>query len=286
VDILTVGLCGKLIEPLWGAKEMAYFFCLINLCVALMSVSYYLFLYAVTFDPAMLFDLKIHGLAGYLAAVSVSVRQIMPDHVLLRTPLGKLTNRNVPLTVLTVSIIMWAIGLLEGAYCTMFASGIITSWIYLRFYQRHSNGTKGDMAENFTFTSFFPNVLQPPISVLANSIFQFFVKVGLCRKPVKRFADTSGPSSISISLPGSDPHDAERRRQKALKLLSERLGHSKDEAKRPLIRPESPDSVRSDLNKGINLHTSGMSLSSSSSTNRLDSVVIPVIPNESEPNSL
>ena len=58
-----------------------------------MSVAYYLFLFSVTFDPAILFDIKIHGLGGYLAAVSVAVRQIMPDHVLLRTPLGKLTNR-------------------------------------------------------------------------------------------------------------------------------------------------------------------------------------------------
>ena len=140
---------------------------------------------------------------------------------------------------------MWALGLLEGTYCTMFASGIISSWTYLRFYQCHSNGTKGDMAENFTFAryknrpklihhvggmsarkirdvfamcerifyfSFFPNVLQPPISVFANSVFQFFVKIGLCRKPVKRFVDSSGPSSISITLPGSDPNDAERRR--------------------------------------------------------------------------
>ena len=84
---------GKLIEPLWGAREMLYFFCLVNLLATIMSVGYYLFLYSVTFDPAILFDIKIHGLGGYLAAVSVAVRQIMPDHVLLRTPLGKLTNR-------------------------------------------------------------------------------------------------------------------------------------------------------------------------------------------------
>jgi len=157
--------------------------------------------------------------------------------------LGKLTNRNLPLSVLVVSIITWVIGLLEGVYCTMFGSGVVISWIYLRFYQRHSNGTKGDPAENFCFASFFPNVLQPAISVLANSLFEFFIKIGLCRKPIKRFVDsTSGPSSIQISLPGSDNSDAERRRQKALKLLSERLVNSstKDsESRRPLLQAEN-----------------------------------------------
>ncbi|ODN00644.1 Transmembrane protein [Orchesella cincta] len=243
VDIITVGLCGKLLEPLWGAKEMIFFFVLVNLSVSLLSVGYYLFLYAATSDPDILFEIQIHGLAGYIAAVSVAVRQIMPDHVIVRTPLGKLTNRNIPLTVLTVLIITWAIGLLEGVYCTMFATGVLTSWIYLRFYQRHSNGSKGDIAESFNFASFFPNVLQPPISVLSNSIFGLFVKVGCCRKPIKRFADASGPSSIQISLPGSDPSDAERRRQKALKLLNERMnaGSRDPEAKRPLIPQQRPD---------------------------------------------
>jgi hypothetical protein len=31
----------------------------------------------------------ITGLAGYLAGVSVAVKQAMPDHVLYRSPVGK-----------------------------------------------------------------------------------------------------------------------------------------------------------------------------------------------------
>jgi len=193
----------------------------------------------------------------------------------------------VPLTVLITSVITWAIGLLEGVYCTMFGSGIVISWTYLRFYQRHSNGSRGDPAENFNFASFFPNVLQPAISVVANSMFEFFVKVGLCRKQVKRFTDSSGPSSIQISLPGSDPSDAERRRQKALKLLSERLGGgSKDDSKRPLIRPESPEN---DPRPGTSSsRVPGMQMNMPSSPNlnagsqRSSDIVIPVA-NESPP---
>ncbi|XP_057331048.1 transmembrane protein 115 [Microplitis mediator] len=229
VDIVTVGLCGKLIEPLWGAMEMMTFFAIVNVGVGLLSASYYLFLYMCTSDPEFLFDIHIHGLTGYIAGVSVAVKQIMPDHILLKSPLGKITNRNIPLLVWIVSLLLWIVGLLEGTHPTMFLNGLITSWIYLRFYQRHTNGTKGDMADNFTFASFFPNVLQPPIAIVSNTVHDFFVRIGLCKKVVRRFDMSNAPPGLIISLPGIDPQDSERRRQIALKALSERL--SKDHAR-------------------------------------------------------
>lgn len=151
MDVVTVGLCGKLIEPLWGQMEMMTFFAISNIGVAATSTVYYLILYTCTSDPDLLFSVHIHGLAGYVAGVSVAVKQIMPDLVLVKTPLGKLSNRNVPLTVFFLSLLFWAVGLLDGTYPTMFLSGLLTSWIYLRFYQHHSNGSRGDMADYFTF---------------------------------------------------------------------------------------------------------------------------------------
>ena len=60
----------------------------------------------------------------------------------------KFTNRNIPLSVFGLSFIMWAVGLVEGSYCTMFGSGLVISWIYLRFYQLHANGSRGDSFED------------------------------------------------------------------------------------------------------------------------------------------
>ncbi|XP_043804054.1 transmembrane protein 115 isoform X2 [Apis laboriosa] len=214
VDIVTVGLCGKLIEPLWGAMEMMTFFAIVNFGVAVLSALFYLFLYMCTNDPDLLFDIHIHGLTGYIA---------------VKTPIGKITNRNIPLMVWIMGVILWLFGLLEGTHPTMFLSGLLISWTYLRFYQKHNNGTRGDMADNFTFASFFPNVLQPPIAVVSNTIHGFFVRVGICRKVVRRFDMSNAPPGLIINLPGIDPHDSERRRQIALKALSERL--SKDHAK-------------------------------------------------------
>ena len=214
---------GKLIEPLWGSIEMMKFFLLVNTGVAITAAIFYYFLYMLTFNTELLFEVHIHGLAGYLAGVSVAVKQVMPDHIIYRSPMGKITNRNIPLACVVLSFVMWAVGLVEGSYCTMYTSGLVISWIYLRFYQLHANGNRGDNSDSFAFASFFPNVLQPPI----NACFGLLVKLQLCKKPVRRYdmqgGSSSGGPAISISLPGVENHDTERRRQIALKALKDRL---------------------------------------------------------------
>ena len=69
VDIITVGLCGKLIEPLWGAIEMMTFFAIVNFGVAVLSALFYLMLYMCTSDTDLLFHIHIHGLTGYIAGI-------------------------------------------------------------------------------------------------------------------------------------------------------------------------------------------------------------------------
>jgi len=248
VDIITLVLVGKLIEPLWGALEMVTFFAITNVGVAVTCAFFYYLLYMCTFNTELLFDVHIHGLSGYLAGVSIAVKQVMPDHVLARTPLGKITNRNIPLAVFGLSFIMWAVGMVEGSYCTMFGTGLLVSWVYLRFYQVHSNGSKGDMADSFAFATLFPNVLQPGVAVLSNLVFSLLVRCKVCKRPVRRY-DVGAPAGITISLPGADSQDAERRRQIALRALSERLGKAESPASQwPSMdtdqdKPESPTSL-------------------------------------------
>lgn len=91
------------------------------------------------------------------------------------------------------------------------------------------------------FYSFFPNVIQPPISVVANSIHSCFVRIGLCKKVVRKF-DMSNPTGVTVSVPNADHHDMERRRQIALKALSERLSKSHSD-RQPLLLPKSNPKV-------------------------------------------
>ncbi|XP_058453519.1 transmembrane protein 115 [Malaya genurostris] len=244
VDLITVGLCGKLIEPSWGQMEMLQYFAITNTGVAILTSFYYLFYSMITKDAELLFDVHIHGLAGMNAAVSVAVTQIMPDHLIARTPLGKFTNRNVPLTVVILAITMWACGLLDGTYPAMFASGLYVSWVYLRFYQRHSNGTRGDSAENFRFASFFPNVLQPFINLVANRVYLSCLRIGIVKRLNTQQSNSSSLQSVNVhSLAGVDPHDMERRRQIALKALSERLSKTTDSSRQNTLPKSFPQTA-------------------------------------------
>ena len=152
VDIVIVVLYGKLVEPLWGAKEMLIFFVVVTLVVAVASTLFYLCAFLVLRSPDYLFFTKICGLAGYVGAFSVAVKQTMPDHVLINSPFGKMRNKHIPTCLLVCAIIARLTGIVMDEYPVMVGIGILTSWVYLRFYQKHSNGNKGDMAESFAFT--------------------------------------------------------------------------------------------------------------------------------------
>ncbi len=99
------------------------------------------------------------------------------------------------------------------------------------------------MADSFAFHTFFPNVLQPPLALLGGGIFTLLVRARVCRKPVRKFDMGSGTgASISISLPGVESHDTERRRQIALKALSERLNQTQPGDQAGTSGPAQPQS--------------------------------------------
>ena len=150
-DLGVIVLYGKLLEPLWGALEMLIFYLVVNILVAVSTTFTYMLVYLVTQNTNFLFETHIHGLAGYLAGFSVATKQVMPDHVLVNSPFGKLRNKHIPLCLLVTAVIVRLLGGVDGPFPIMFGWGLLISWIYLRFYQKHSNGNRGDMADSFSF---------------------------------------------------------------------------------------------------------------------------------------
>lgn len=59
--------------------------------------------------------------------------------------------------------------------------------------------------------SFFPKALQPFIAIFGNSFFSVLVTLRLCKKAQRKFEAVS-PPVIVVNLPGTEAHDAERRR--------------------------------------------------------------------------
>ena len=53
-------------------------------------------------------------------------------------------------------IFLSVIRLISYTQPIMVVSGILVSWVYLRFYQNHGKGVRGDMSESFEAATLFP----------------------------------------------------------------------------------------------------------------------------------
>uniref|UniRef100_U6CVT7 Transmembrane protein 115 n=1 Tax=Neovison vison TaxID=452646 RepID=U6CVT7_NEOVI len=246
ISLATVVVAGRLLEPLWGALELLIFFSVVNVSVGLLGAFAYLLTYMASFNLVYLFTIRIHGALGFLGGVLVALKQTMGDCVVLRVPQVRVSV--VPMLLLGLLLLLRLATLLQSPALASYGFGLLSSWVYLRFYQRHSRG-RGDMADHFAFATFFPEILQPVVGLLANLVHSLLVKVKICQKTVKRY-DVGAPSSITISLPGTDPQDAERRRQLALKALNERLKRVEDQSVWPSMdddEEEAGDKVDSPI---------------------------------------
>jgi len=117
----------------------------------------------------------------------------------------------------------------------------MVAWVYLRFYKLNSldslptvsgapvpsSQLRGDASETFSFASFFPEPIQPPINNAGTFIFNLLVRIGICRPWTQGEVELSnaraeqrdgGAGYVTAgsrpppALPGSARAEAERRR--------------------------------------------------------------------------
>lgn len=108
------------------------------------------------------------------------------------------------------------------------------SWVYLRFFQKREHG-RGDLSETFAFQTFFPKPVASIVGVASAIIFVAFRPVLMSMQGSSGKGVSSGAPSSERPLPqgSADPVDAERRRQRALRALDERISASKAEISAP-----------------------------------------------------
>lgn len=94
----------------------------------------------------------------------------------------------------------------------------------------------------FFSCSFFPNVLQPAINTLVKPLHKLSLTIGVIKQhsPSKNTILPMTSSTSSHNSSTYDIHDMERRRQIALKALSERLTRSTDSSKQKLLPKSFP----------------------------------------------
>ncbi|XP_069592214.1 transmembrane protein 115 [Ranitomeya imitator] len=232
--LLTLG-AGRRLEPLWGAPELLLFYGVVSVSVGVLSSLFFLVAYAATSDLHFLFSARVHGFPAFAGAVLVAHKQTIGDGLVEPQRWVRL----LPQLALLGVVVLTVARLIPGQMLVGYSLGLLSGWVYLRFYQRHSRG-RGDMADHFSFASFFPAPLQPAAALLGTLTHAGLVKLRLCPRAVKRY-DVGAPSSITISLPGTDPQDAERRRQLALKALNERLKRVEDQTSWPSMEEEEEE---------------------------------------------
>lgn len=96
-----------------------------------------------------------------------------------------------------------------------------------------------DMHCTHVLCSFFPTFLQPAISVLVNPFYTFFLRIGIV-KPHANVKSSAHSLTSVVSVQNVDMHDMERRRQIALKALSERLSRTTDSSRQKILPKSFP----------------------------------------------
>ncbi|GAB2286796.1 Rhomboid-like protein 19 [Dionaea muscipula] len=219
VIISTIGLLliGKLLEPIWGTKEFLKFIFVVNfltsLCVFVTAIA----LYYATSEELYLY-MPISGFYGVILGFLVGIKQILPDLELSLVSLLRIKAKWLPSLVLLLSIVASFFIAGSAAYLPTLIFGTYISWIYLRYLQRRpETSLKGDPSDEFALSSFFPDFLRPAIDPVA-SIFHRM----LCGRPGTR-NEAMGYVLGGTPLPGSDPIEASRRRERGARALEERL---------------------------------------------------------------
>ncbi|MBA0782478.1 hypothetical protein Gotri_000360, partial [Gossypium trilobum] len=185
--VSTLGLLfmGKLLEPIWGSKEFLKFIFVINFLTSVCVFITAIALYGVTRQENYLY-MPLSGFHGVLAGFLVGIKQMVPDQELPRL---KIKAKWLPSLMLLFSIAISFFTPESATYLSTLIFGTYMGWIYLR----------------------------PIIDLIASKFHR-----NLCGKS-EAFIDTLGYSLGSAPLPGSDPIEASRRREKGARALEERL---------------------------------------------------------------
>eukprot|EP00850_Spirogloea_muscicola_P024033 SM000426S15720 [mRNA] locus=s426:9334:10934:- [translate_table: standard] len=218
VDVLALLFVGRLVEPIWGSKEFLRFIVVVNTALAAATFATMIALFYATYSENFLYA-RISGFHGVVAGLLVAVKQLMPDQEITAFFVFKFRAKWVPSLVAVISIVTCAVvgDVVLGLPFILY--GMYGSWLYLRYFQPKSDGAlKGDPNEEFAFVTFFPEFCWPVIRPIANAAEAVF-----CGRRLAAAAADQGDDVASKPLPGSDPVEASRRRERGARALEERL---------------------------------------------------------------
>ncbi|KAG9447570.1 hypothetical protein H6P81_013698 [Aristolochia fimbriata] len=218
VSVIGLLFIGRLLEPIWGSKEFFKFILVVNfltsVCIFITAIA----LYYITRLESFLYT-PLSGFHGVLSGFLVGIKQITPDQEL---GVLKIKAKWIPSLVVLASVVVSFLAPDPVTYLPNVIFGTYMGWIYLRYFQnRPETHLRGDPSDEFSFSSFFPEFFRPVLDPVATLFHRMF-----CRRSDVS-SEAEGRSLGGTSLPGSDPIEASRRRERGARALEERLAAEK-----------------------------------------------------------
>ncbi|KIR33212.1 hypothetical protein I352_04583 [Cryptococcus deuterogattii MMRL2647] len=238
-----------------------------------------------------------------------SFTQLIPEHQVQLLGKIKLRVKSLPGIHLLISNIL--VILLGPSPFILIQFGFFVAWVYLRFFKPSPDGGlyRGDRSETFAFQYWFPPVVRPYISVVANHVYTLATRVHLVQawdESANEYSLLPGPGGLT-SASGSNSGlgagvgvvggagggaraEAERRRALALKALDARLASTPSPAPAAPAAPTlaaaaAPDPATPTLLAAAAAETTGTENGSptkdTSATADVASTAVPGIPSTS-----
>lgn len=235
---ITLIMCGRYLERVWGSRELAKFLAvqavIPNVVVALLLVV----IYAVTRNEWWIVNV-VSGGSAVQAGFLVAFKQLVPEHAL--SLFHGSVRAHVKHMVLPMLVTYSALGVLmyRPVMAMLPWAGFLTSWVYLRFFKMmvsesllpvsdsltggDESHTRGDASDTFAMAEFFyPAPVKHAVATVSNVVFDALVAVRVCTPFNPDDVDASNLRA-SMRTGGEVASDADRRRALALKVLEERL---------------------------------------------------------------
>ncbi|KAL9593361.1 MAG: hypothetical protein Q9179_005925 [Wetmoreana sp. 5 TL-2023] len=259
----TILYGGKYLERAWGSMEFGKFILLLTLLPNFVASLIYVFLFAISRNESLAL-VVIQGSIALQAAFLVAFKQLVPEHtVTILKGAIKIRVKHFPSIFLAANTLS---GIILGTDTALVLAwvGFMTSWTYLRFYKIQpdllnastgSSQLRGDASETFAFAYFWPDAIQPPVAVIADSIYNTLVTFRVCTPFTAEDVQTGNEQATArgegglpsiLNRSGSrhgrnKQEEAERRRALALKALDQRLHAASANNKQQLSNPQPSD---------------------------------------------
>lgn len=225
-------------ERIWGPMELIRFSLIVIVISNVIAWFLALVLFVVTRGEMQMYGIQYHGLEALQTAFLVAFAQLIPEHQIQFKGRFKVRVRDLPMLYVTFSNVICVLGYPSPFILIQF--GWLIGWGYLRFFQIHDGGVRGDRSETFSLVQWFPPFMHKPVTFISNTLYGIFVKVGVIEPwQYSALGDVelgvgSGLPSMNVGISGmastpggggagSTRAEAERRRAMALKALDQRV---------------------------------------------------------------